>query len=98
MKQVSSAGSLVVEGARVVGSNLPSSNRVLVWSLWTFAAVALIFEPMVFFGCLSGDGISVAADWRISNCALKSSFALPENVLVTFVLPRLCPRPRRVYI
>jgi len=68
MQHAVSTGSLVAEGARVVGGNFPSSGRVLVLVLWAFAAVAMIFEPLVLFGCLSGGGISVVADWRISNC------------------------------
>jgi hypothetical protein len=50
------------------GESQPMIDRCLVWCLWGFALVALVFEPTVYFGCLSSDGASVVADWRISHC------------------------------
>lgn len=43
-------------------------DRVLIISFWMFAFIALVFEPLVYFGCLSAEGVSVSADWRISHC------------------------------
>ena len=30
---------------------------------------AQVFEPLVFFTCLSSEGVSISADWRISHCS-----------------------------
>ena len=38
-----------------------TSDQVLEKALWGFAFIAMVFEPLVYFGCLSADGVSVAA-------------------------------------
>ena len=50
------------------GGGAHGGDAALAWALWGFAFVALVLEPLVYFGCLSADGVSVAADWRISHC------------------------------
>ena len=55
-------------GSHGGGSGTHGGDAALVWGLWGFAFMALVLEPLVYFGCLSADGVSVAADWRISHC------------------------------